>query len=182
VRSLTAALILAGIAATGTAQAQETSHEFQAKWTTRVGYYIGQDFANGATTGRLEGFTFSLDAPLVQRVKNLGGLSFTFDFGFGGTSRSGGDTDGNIYRFLLSLRRELGRSNVYGGLGLGYGMTDSRSNQFADSRGFASYFALGYLVSTRAEEKYQPLVEIGYHLGPDNKLSGWALQAGVRFR
>jgi hypothetical protein len=182
VRLFIAALMLAGMAMTRSAQAQETSHEIEAKWTTRLGYYAGQNFANGATTGRLEGFAFGLDAPLIARVKNVGALSFTFDIAFGGTTRAGGDTDGNLYRFLLTLRRELGRSNAYAGIGLGYGMTDARGSQFSNSSGFASYFALGYLIPVQAEKKYQPLVEIGYHLGPDDKLSGWIFQAGVRFR
>lgn len=181
-RVLAGLLVMAGLMTGGGAQAQATENELEARWTARIGYYAGQDFANGATTGRLEGFSFALDAPLVRRIRNVGALSLTMDIAFGGTTRGGGDTDGNIYRFLLSLRRELGRTPLYAGVGLGYGFTDSRTNQFADSSGFASYFALGYAIPVRAEAKHQPLFEIGYHLGADNKLSGWVFQAGVRFR
>lgn len=177
-RGVTGILVLAGVAAAVGATAQQA----EARWTIRMGYYTGNEFANGANTGKLDGFAFGVDAPLIRRISGVGALSFSLDFDFGGTTRSGGDTDGNLYNFLLTLRRELGRTPLYAGIGIGYSQSEARDGQFADKSGFAARYLLGYDFPVRSSEKYQPLLEIGFQDGVDNRLRGWSFQAGVRFR
>ncbi len=164
----------------GNASAQETT-PYEARFAVRVGFAIGNDFSVGNTTRHIEGFQLGGDIPLIKRIPKVGGLTFSPTVIFAGSNRSGNDTDGLVYRLMLVLRRELGNKGLYGGIGFGYSGTDSHQNQFADTAGFASEFLLGYLFPKGESGRIQPLVEIGYHAGGGGKLSGWSLEAGIRF-
>lgn len=150
-------------------------------WSVRAGYYLGNQFSIGAPQGQLEGLVIGIDAPLVRRIPFAGALSLSVDVALGGTARSGGDSDGNIYRFLLTLRREVGSTPYYAGFGLGYAFTDSRGNQFPDVRRFATQYLLGYRFPVGVQGRLQPVLEVSFQEGGDNRLNGWMFQAGVRF-
>ncbi len=167
---------LAGMALAPCAHGQA----LEARLAVRGGFFLGPDFYEGHKT-HLEGFEIGADFPLIRMIPKVGGISFSPTVTFGGSNRSGADTDGNIYHLLVNFKRGLSVRGLYAGFGLGYSLTDAKINEFRNVNGFATQYLLGYTFPYAVANRYHPFLELSYHDGPDNKLRGVALDAGLRF-
>jgi hypothetical protein len=143
----------------------------------------------------LEGFEIGGDIPIVRKARGVNGIFFSPTIVFGGSNRSGGDTDGNLYRLMLNAKRDFGSNGFYGGLGIGVSFTQARSfagagaaagrpadnSEFADVAGFTGQFLLGYVFNSRGGARTKPFLELSYYAGSDEKLSGLSFNVGLRF-
>ena len=189
---LCAALVTLGLCLmAGPTMAQQSDAQFAA----RAGFYLGTGFTDGLLHTHLEGFEIGADVPLVRRVKGLNGVYFSPTIVFGGSNRSGADTDGNIYRLMVNFKRDFGAAGFYAGLGGGIGFTQSRhfggagaaagrpnsNSEFADVAGFTGQILAGFTFNSRGAGRTKPFVEASYFAGSDEKLSGFSFDAGLRF-
>src|SRR5690242_5624145 len=94
-------LLFAGMSGVG-------AQEMEGRFALRGGFYLGSDFTDGLLKTHLEGFEVGADIPLARRVRGLGGIYFAPTVVFGGSNRSGPDTDGNIYRLMVNVKRGFG--------------------------------------------------------------------------
>lgn len=145
----------------------------------RAGFYLGSDFHAGARTTHLEGFELGADLRL-SRPANLGEISLSPSIAFGGSTRSGADADGNLYRVLLTLRHPIS-SNTYIGAGVGWSGVDARGAQFSNDSGVAAALLAGFNFGPAGSRSARPFLEVTYHAGSSAKLSGWSFDAGIRF-
>ena len=160
---------------------QVKAQEMEGKFAIRGGFYLGNDFTNGASRTHLEGFEIGGDIPLTRNLKGVGGVLLCPTLVFGGSNRKGADTDGNIYRVMIVVKRGFGNHGFYGGLGLGGSFTGAHQNQFKDVSGITGQVMAGYLFNSNRQSKVDPFVEASYFAGSDAKLSGFSFNAGVRF-
>lgn len=179
-QTLFLASLLSIALATG-ARAQEQSSTHLARYALRAGFSIGNGFFDAGRSQHLEGFELGLDVPLTRRPTRWGSLSFSPTVLFGGSNRGGNDTDGNLYRLMVTLRRPIHRQGLYAGLGMGVSFADARNQDFRAASGFTGQFLLGYTFHAGRTVRYQPFVEFSYYAGAYDKLSGFSLNAGVRF-
>ena len=153
----------------------------EGRFAIRGGFYLGNDFTNGSSRTHLEGFEIGGDIPLVRLVKGVGGILLSPTIVFGGSNRKGPDTDGNIYRLMLTVKRGFGEKGLYGGLGIGGSSTGAHQSQFKDVSGFTAQFLLGYLFNFSRGTGVKPFFEASYFVGSESKLSGLSLNIGARF-
>lgn len=170
-----AALCLALTATKATAQ------EMEARWGVRAGFHLGNEFFIGSRITHLEGFEIGADIPLVRKATGFGGISFSPTITYGGSNRHGADTDGTIYRLLVNIKRKVGNSGAYYGIGIGYSFTDAKVNEFQNVSGFASQYLLGYSFPVSERQRVQPFLEASYFDGSDNKTRGFSFNVGARF-
>ena len=125
----------------------------------------------------------------------MNGVFFSPTIVFGGSNRKGADTDGNIYRLMVNVKRYFGGSGLYGGLGAGVSFTQARTfpgagtaagrpnsnSEFSDVSGFTAQILVGYTFNNRAAARTKPFLEAGYFAGSNEKLSGFSFDAGLRF-
>lgn len=156
---------------------------FEARPALRVGFSRGDRFTDGLLKARLEGFEFGADLPIAPKSK----LSVSPTMVLGGSNRTGGDTDGNLYRLMLTLRGGIVKSGFYGGLGAGFSLTEARSfagagaatgdpslnKAFRDTSGLTGQLILGF-------QKGNRFIELSQYHATDSKLRGISLQVGVR--
>ena len=157
------------------------AQEMEARPAVRGGFHLGNDFNNNGAINHLEGFEIGADLPLVRKIKYLGGINFSPTITLGGTNRSGADTDGNIYRFLVNVKYGIAGSGAYGGLGAGYGFTEARVHEFRNVNGFQSQYILGYSFRTAHPKQTQPFLEVTYYDGEHNQMRGFSFNVGARF-
>jgi len=181
-----AALIL-GACAAGAQQSE-------ARFAVRGGFYLGNGFSDGLLHTHLEGFEIGADVPIVRKASGVNGIYFAPTVVFGGSNRSGPDTDGNIYRLMVNAKRDFGTSGFYGGLGLGVSFTQARTftgagaatgrpgnnSEFVDVAGVTGEFLLGYVLNYRSGARTKPFLELSYYAGSDEKLSGLSVNVGSR--
>ncbi len=149
--------------------------------SVRGGFYKGSTF-DGATPGSdlwLEGFQVGLDVPLKRLPLNLAEIRFSPTYVLGGSNRKGGDTDGNLWRLMLTARVGVPGQPVYVLGGLGYAGTQTRGGaKFDPVEGFVGQVGLGYtlhrglLTST--------FIEASGFIGK-GQLAGIGVDLGVRF-
>jgi hypothetical protein len=142
---VSAALALAAFGLTSTACAQEATDGA----AIRVGFYRGSEFQNGASRVHLEGFETGGDIPLLRHPQPHGGVFFSPTLTVGGSNRKGNDTDGNIYHFLVNMKQDIPGSDAYGGIGVGYSLTQARIHEFQNVSGLALEYLLGYTFHAR---------------------------------
>lgn len=157
------------------------AQELPAQFAVRGGFHLGNDFNNNGARNHLEGFEIGADLPIIHKVKYLGGVYFSPTITFGGSNRSGADTDGNIYRFLVNAKYGIANTGAYGGLGLGYSFTQARVHEFRNVNGFATEYLLGYNFRVSHPKQTQPFLELTYHDGEHNQLRGFSFNVGARF-
>ncbi|MCC6730662.1 MAG: hypothetical protein IT208_15120 [Chthonomonadales bacterium] len=145
----------------------------------RAGYYRGSGLGTPEGGGRLEGLALGVDATLPQPIPLTPRLGVSASVALGGATRSGGDTDGNLYRLLAFAEQPLGPSGLYAGFGIGIGHAEPRAGGFRATTAVVTRYSvgmplgpLGALAGARAE--------LGYHSGPDGRLTGWEID--IRFR
>ncbi len=176
-RAATGAAVCFVLMGANTAGAQELPAQF----AVRGGFHLGNDFNNNGARNHLEGFEIGADLPLIHKVKYLGGIYFSPTITLGGSNRSGADTDGNIYRFLVNAKYGIANTGAYGGLGLGYSFTQARVHEFRNVNGFATEYLLGYNFHVPHPKQTQPFLELTYHDGEHNQLRGFSFNVGARF-
>jgi hypothetical protein len=145
----------------------------------RGGYFYGDRFDTlpPGSRGRLEGFEVGLDLSLLKLPLVEIRLSPTATFG--GTTRSGGDTDGNIFRAVLNAKFNAPSQPWYVAVGSGFAFTDNRGgNQFDTTSGAVGQFTLGY--EGKGVLKFQPYYELSWVFG-ESQLSGVSFDIGFRF-
>jgi hypothetical protein len=145
----------------------------------RGGYYLGDRFDTlpPGTRGNLEGFELGADLSLFKFALVEIRLSPTVTFG--GSTKHGGDTDGNIFRAVVNAKFNAPSQPWYVALGTGYGFTDNRGGkQFDTKSGAIGQFTLGY--EARGVLKLQPYYELSWVFG-DRQLTGLSFDIGVKF-
>jgi len=166
-----------------------------ARFAIRAGFYLGTGFTDGLLHTHLEGFEIGADVPIARHVRGLNGIYFSPTIVFGGSNRGGADTDGNIYRLMVNVKRDFGSGGFYAGLGAGIGFTQARTftgagaaagrpndnSEFADVTGFNAQLLAGYVFDYRGAARTKPFVEISYFAGSEEKLNGFSFDAGLRF-
>ena len=166
-----------------------------ARFAVRGGFYLGNGFTDGLLHAHLEGFEIGADIPIARKVRGLNGVFFAPTIMFGGSNRSGADTDGNIFRLMINAKHQFGGSGLYGGLGIGMSFTQSRqfgaagaaagrptvNSEFTDVAGFTGQLLGGDVCNYRGAARTKPFLEISYFAGSDEKLSGLSFNAGLRF-
>ena len=157
------------------------AQELPAQFAVRGGFHLGNDFNNNGNRNHLEGFEIGADLPIIHKVKYIGGIYFSPTLTLGGSNRSGADTDGNIYRFLVNAKYGIANTGAYGGLGLGYSLTQARVHEFRNVNGFATEYLLGYNFRVSHPKQTQPFLELTYHDGEHNHLRGFSFNVGARF-
>lgn len=158
------------------------AQELPARIAVRGGFHLGNDFNNNnSVRSHLEGFEIGTDVPVVHKLKYIGGIYFSPTITFGGSNRSGADTDGIVYRFLVNAKYGIANTGAYGGLGLGYSFTQARAKEFRNANGFATEYILGYNFRTSHPKQTQPFLEITWHDGEHNQLRGFSFNVGARF-
>lgn len=168
-------LILGGCV--GTAYAQDAVDGA----AIRGGFYRGGEFQNGASRVHLEGFEIGGDIPISRKPWPNGGVYFSPTLILGGSNRKGNDTDGNIYDFLVNVKQGIADSNVYGGFGIGYGLTQARIHEFHNVSGLALEYLLGYTFHAQHPGQDRPFLEATYHDGAHAQLRGLSVNLGLRF-
>ncbi len=176
-RFLIPVLALGGLSLCGAVQAQE----MEGRFAVRGGFYLGNDFTNGASKTHLEGFEVGADIPIIKNLKGIGGVLFSPTIVFGGSNRKGPDTDGNIYRLMATVKRGFGDRGFYAGVGIGDCFTGAHQGQFKDVNGFAGEILAGYLFNSKSDAKTKPFFEVAYFAGSNDKLSGLSFNFGARF-
>ncbi len=146
----------------------------------RAGFYFGQSFES-LDPGRdikLEGLELGVDWTLM-RFGQGARLRFSPSVMFGGINRKGGDTDGTLYRGLITGVLQAPDARVYGLLGGGYALSKPRgSARFDERKGFCGVVGAGYLFGKPGGTR--PFLEIDYYFG-NSQFSGGALSVGIRF-
>jgi hypothetical protein len=145
----------------------------------RAGFGLGNDFSIGPRTTHLEGIELGADVR-IAKLDRVGELSLSPSIMLGGSTRSGADADGNVFRILATLRHSLSE-NAYVGVGLGWSTVDPRDGQFSSDSGIASALLFGYNFGSSSSRSARPFLEVACHAGSSNKLSGWSFTGGVRF-
>ena len=176
-RYLMPVMALCGLSLCGAVKAQE----MEGRLAIRGGFYLGNDFSNGASKTHLEGFEIGADIPIIKRLKGIGGVLFSPTIVFGGSNRKGPDTDGNIYRLMATVKRGFGDRGFYAGVGIGDCFTGAHQGQFKDVNGFAGEILAGYLFNSKSDAKTKPFFEVAYFAGSNDKLSGLSFNFGARF-
>ena len=102
---------------------------------------------------------------------------------FGGKLKSGGDTDGNVYRFMVSARKQINFTGLYGQLGVGVGHTEARSgvNAFEDENGFITSLTIGTPIKIGFIPLLKPTFEGTYYGSSSGQLRGFTLGLTVGF-
>lgn len=180
-RSIAAANVCAAVCFVLMGTNMAGAQELPAKISVRGGFHLGNDFNNNGSRNHLEGFEIGADVPIIHKVKYVGGIYFSPTITFGGSNRSGADTDGNVYRFLVNAKYGIANSGAYGGLGVGYSLTQARVHEFRNVNGFATEYLLGYNFRVSHPKQTQPFLELTYHDGEHNALRGFSFNVGARF-
>lgn len=169
--------------------AQAQTEELEGRFSLRAGYGLGNTFRERGFSLKLEGLQIGADVPIARRIPKIGSLYFSPTILFGGSTRQGADTDGNVYRLMFNVKRSFGEQGFYGGFGVGYSITDARrfvgagpnNQQFTNASGLTGQVLMGYIFNLSNENRYKPLLEFSYFAGSDSKISGFSFDVGVRF-
>ncbi|MBS1705748.1 MAG: hypothetical protein JST40_07735 [Armatimonadetes bacterium] len=145
----------------------------------RTGYWFGNKFTGQSGKVKLEGPSLGLDIPVGLPIP-LVNISFSPTIIWGGGLRQGNDSDGTIYKLMLTGRAHVPGQGFYGVFGVGYGGSSARgTTKFNTGAGFVTQFGIGWDV-LKATPVVSPFVELGYSVGR-NPYSGLSLEIGVRF-
>jgi hypothetical protein len=166
------------VSAVTAAQAQTQILGIRAK----VGYHWSSNFRlRDGSSGHLEGPEFGVDFPL----SNIAGLNVyaSPSIVLGGKLGSGGDTDGNIYRFMVSARKQINFTGLFAQLGVGVGHTESRSgvNAFRDENAFITSFTVGTPFKISFIPAIKTNFEGTYYASGKGQLRGFTLGLSASF-
>jgi hypothetical protein len=169
------AILGLALATVGTAQAQLLGIR------ARVGYHWSSSFnLRDGSSGTLQGPEFGADLPLT----NLAGIGIfaSPSIVMGGQLVSGGDTDGNVYRFMVSARKQINFTGLYGQIGVGVGHTEARGDDsFRSQSGFITSFTVGTPISLTFIPGIKPNLEGTYFTSDRGQLRGITLGLSASF-
>jgi len=177
-KKLPLGLAVASCALASVASAQESS---SIGVRLRAGYYLGSSFRlRSGNTGSLNGLELAVDFPFSRWHRWE--LAFTPAIVLGGALGKGGDTDGQVYRFSLSLRSWIS-SAMYAHIQAGFAHTEARNSSFKDVNDFTTGVALGFPIGNAPKfaSKYRPTFEAGAYLSPHRQLNGLVFSLGFSF-
>ncbi|HRJ27815.1 MAG TPA: hypothetical protein PLO61_09945 [Fimbriimonadaceae bacterium] len=146
----------------------------------KAGFFVGQKFESRTPGTRvsLEGFDVGLDIPFM-RYGESGQIRFSPSVMFGGTNRKGGDTDGTLYRMLITAQIKPADANLYGTFGAGYAWSDPRGGaNFDERKGFCGVVGMGWNFGKSLRS--QPFVELNFYFG-NEQFTGGGVSVGIRF-
>ncbi len=171
------ALAAAGLCTLPSLAAADSSLGFR----LRVGYYLGSSFKlNSGADGHLNGAQVALDFP-ISHTRNWE-LAFTPQLVLGGAFAHGSDTDGQIYKFLLSGKSWINR-DLYARIEAGFAHTEARNNEFQDVNDFVTGVSLGFRLNKtpRFVDRLNPSLEISTYLSKHRQLNGIVFSVAFAF-
>jgi hypothetical protein len=142
----------------------------------QIGYATSSEFTgNNGNKIRLDGIQFGLDFP----VHNILGFQFAISpsIMLGGGF---GDDDGDIYRLLFTVRKDIPLTSIFVKGGLGWSRAVDKGAGFSDTDGFAAQLGVGFPI-LGAIGPLSPALEITGYLSDKGSLSGVFIGASVGF-
>lgn len=162
VRALSS-LVLAALAVGASAQ---TTND---KIGIRLGYGFSADYGKrNGDTARIEGPELALQIPIGE----MRGMPIYFEPSFfgGGRLRTGGDSDGDVYRATVYVRRGFGGA-TYIQLGGGFAHFVDRANQADAESGVVGQIGVGLPLGGFAH-RYSPSFEVNFFASSQPQLRG----------
>lgn len=150
-------LTLAGVAA-----AQLPGVPAIDKVRVRLGYSFSPKFDSSAGSRSLSGPELGVDLPVYSLLGF--DVSFSPAITFAGGAGSGGDLDGQIFRFAIAARRNLPTTRFFLTGALAYGFVQSRGGWSGAQDGAYAEFGVGYGLS-KVPAPVRPVLELRLRTG-----------------
>ncbi|HEY0867515.1 MAG TPA: hypothetical protein VGE01_09055 [Fimbriimonas sp.] len=166
------ALLSATAAFAATASAQVPLPKVRAS----IGYGTSAEFTgDGGDKVRIDGIQFGADIPVHAILGFQFALSPSILLGGG----IGGD-DGDVYRLLFTVRRDIPLTSIFVKGGLGWSSAVDRGAGFSDTNGFVASVGVGFPI-LGALGPLSPSLEVTGYLSDKGSLSGLFIGASVGF-
>ena len=139
----------------------------------RIGYGVSGNFTLADTsTGRLEGPEIGLDIPITLGMTPMK-VYASPSILLGGRMSNGSDTDGEVYRLLLTTRASAPGVGFYTFAGAGISFSKARGGQFSSSTDYETVFGAG--MPAAAFMIPNASFEVAWHSSPKGQLRGLTL-------
>ncbi|MBL8088391.1 MAG: hypothetical protein JNM85_10035 [Chthonomonas sp.] len=146
----------------------------------RLGWHTGQSFNSNGQRIRLEGPSVGADIPIFNLPMGTAQISLSPSLIFGGGLRKGKDSDGTLYRLMVTGRFGVPTSNLYGVVGAGISGGQPRgTTKFAKKTRFGTQLGVGMNLNMGMGVT-QPFAELSLHMH-DTVNRGFLLEVGFRF-
>ncbi|MBS1718126.1 MAG: hypothetical protein JSS72_10400 [Armatimonadetes bacterium] len=171
---LSFSFVSAGIVLASMASAEQVrihlDYTFTSNFTLRSG-----------STSHLEGPELGADM-IVMQAPGGASLSVGARWLLGGKLRSGGDTDGDVYRFLFRGTQPIPTTQLFVFVAGGIAHTRARAEEFEDVNGYNAQLGLGsYLGGSSVAGRFKPAVEFTYTNAAKGQLRGFGLGLSAGF-
>lgn len=149
------------------------------KLRVSLGYGVSGEFRNRlGNTVHLEGPYLGLELPLTALFGTDVALGASV-FG-GGRSRSGNDSDADVYRFVVTARRQFG-GGMFAKAGVGFAHSAPRGDFFASASGTVYTVGIGMPISGGFLRRVTPNLELNFFGSNHAQLGGlfFGITAGL---